>query len=835
MKTNNIHMKKFLVVSVILCMGQIALAFQSDPERAEQHGIKVTGFFTNPVEGLVIGNGDLGATVNVFSHEFRLTIGKNDVWDARIPNKSEEIAIKHDDLIRYVEKNGLEMFTSLKWENKPPGKDLVWQNPAYGKNAMVSSPAPKRVGQIRFCFPGHNDTKVNTHLDIKRGILSSVFEFPNGSLIAETFIDRNGNVIWLKVTGKGNPPWFELILEKEPDGADPEMPGPEVQIMNQSTGVIRQTIPAGYGVPSFSWNMAAAFPEAIEPEMQSLPLNKMAYRIRQFCTMKDGQSAIMKVAVTTDRDTWNASPEATCRMLGEDPVAEYPSAREKHIESWAKFWAASSIQMEDKELESVWYRNMFGHACNMKAGAQAPGLMANINHQDYAEWHGDYHWNHNVQKWYVTALPNNHPEWINVYADLIDQMTPKFEYLAELIFGFDGVYVDHVSFPYVPVNRTPVNNSVGRSLALTGWAGQPLWWHWEYTGDREFLEHRSYPYLRSAAEFYSNYIDKYMKADNVIYPSVRLEAGGIHKDFFGNRNVLTDLVMFRNAFNWAIAASVELDVDSDLRERWKASLSRVKKIRYGWTEDDQGWVALHEDWTLDEIHDSMYNRWGGGGWFIFPGEYINGDEQEGIAEAARDMLENMDLHNPYGFETKAEALNTLVPKIHPISGLIPYIRLGLTGKYDTIRELILEHRMSSGQFFTYPITKGEMNRDLRGRKWYRWRALENRAQGVLVITEMLLQSQGKVIRLFPYWPTNQSASFKGFLARGGFEVSASWDPKEGLKNVRILSNAGQTCRIRWEENEIPEVLNGSKSIAVTQEGRDINFKTDKGKEYNFQF
>jgi len=321
----------------------------------------------------------------------------------------------------------------------------------------------------------------------------------------------------------------------------------------------------------------------------------------------------------------------------------------------------------------------------------------------------------------------------------------------------------------------------------------------------------------------------------VIYPSVRLEASGFKKDFHGNRNVLSDLVMFRNAFNWAIAASVELDVDSDLRKRWKASLSRVKKIRYGWTEDGQGWVAMHEDWTFDEIHDAMYSRWGGGGWFIFPGEYINGDEQEGIAEAARDMLENMDLHNPYGFETKAQALNTLVPKIHPISGLIPYIRLGLTGKYDTIRELILEHRMPSGQFAPYPVTKGEMHRGPGGRKWYSWRTLENRSQGVLVITEMLLQSQGKVIRLFPYWPTNQSASFKGFLARGGFEVSASWDSKEGLKNVRILSSAGQTCRIRWEENEIPEVLNGSKSIAVTRECRDIIFKTDKGKEYNIQF
>jgi len=36
------------------------------------------------------------------------------------------------------------------------------------------------------------------------------------------------------------------------------------------------------------------------------------------------------------------------------------------------FWSASAIELEDKELEALWYRSMFGFACHLKPGAQAP-------------------------------------------------------------------------------------------------------------------------------------------------------------------------------------------------------------------------------------------------------------------------------------------------------------------------------------------------------------------------------------------------------------------------------------------------------------------------------
>ncbi|MFN8008821.1 MAG: hypothetical protein U0V70_17705 [Terriglobia bacterium] len=36
---------------------------------------------------------------------------------------------------------------------------------------------------------------------------------------------------------------------------------------------------------------------------------------------------------------------------------------------------------------------------------------------------------------------------------------------------------------------------------------QPFWWHYLYTGDRQFLAHRAYPVMSSVAEFLASYVN----------------------------------------------------------------------------------------------------------------------------------------------------------------------------------------------------------------------------------------------------------------------------------------------------------------------------------------
>ena len=66
----------FTIVAMLLCIsppGQAqaakSLSEKSESSHAAAHPLVHKGLLTNPQEGLVLGNGDLGANVQIYSHE----------------------------------------------------------------------------------------------------------------------------------------------------------------------------------------------------------------------------------------------------------------------------------------------------------------------------------------------------------------------------------------------------------------------------------------------------------------------------------------------------------------------------------------------------------------------------------------------------------------------------------------------------------------------------------------------------------------------------------------------------------------------------------------------
>ena len=68
------------------------------------------------------------------------------------------------------------------------------------------------------------------------------------------------------------------------------------------------------------------------------------------------------------------------------------------------------------------------------------------------------------------------------------------------------------------------------------------------------------------------------------------------------------------------------------------------------------------------------------------------------------------------------------------------------------------------------------------------------------VNEMLVASDGGVLRLFPGWPSDEPASFVTLRAKGGLLVSASYTCASAVNNgsiegVRITSTEGGPCRV----------------------------------------
>jgi hypothetical protein len=202
-----------------------------------------------------------------------------------------------------------------------------------------------------------------------------------------------------------------------------------------------------------------------------------------------------------------------------------------------------------------------------------------------------------------------------------------------------------------------------------------------------------------------------------------------------------------------------------------------------------------------------------------------------LTPVIREMLSHADVANPKWSWVRP----------HAITSVLPRVRLGMVEDFEKIREIILAYRSASGQFSGVEIGNGQYPA-LHSRgdvppltNAATWRLNENEYLGVEATTEMLLQSQGGVIRLFPFASVLPTASFENLRARGGFMVSASCAAGV-LTQAMIESLAGEECRIRWDDDALPVVeerVDGgaARNVAVERGERTISFPTNARSTY----
>ncbi|MCM8761824.1 MAG: hypothetical protein NC905_00710 [Candidatus Omnitrophica bacterium] len=115
-------------------------------------------------------------------------------------------------------------------------------------------------------------------------------------------------------------------------------------------------------------------------------------------------------------------------------------------------------------------------------------------------------------------------------------------------------------------------------------------------------------------------------------------------------------------------------------------------------------------------------------------------------------------------------------------------------------------------------------------KEYVFPVLENTSAYLMVLTEMLVQGYGGIIRLFPGWKEGKPASFRNIRVEGGFLVFSSYNGKEVIFcRIKSLKGGKVTLKSPWKEIFISH--NGGKNFAeVKGEKGYIPIKMKEGKE-----
>ncbi|MCC6486126.1 MAG: hypothetical protein IT364_01385 [Candidatus Hydrogenedentes bacterium] len=654
----------------------------------------------------------------------------------------------------------LELGPQPEWTNReyilPAGS--TWS----GKDAYHAHayPCPRACGVLR--VRGAAVPPLVARLDLRRACL----DVHTSAGAYRIFIAADGNVIVVQRLDSpaGQPAHVQCAVE--PVQSD-DIPAPETGGNPVATWVAQQ-IPGDLDWPGMRFALALS---------------------------QDGPNACASVVTSFE----SSAVAESAADLARGAVTSGLSDRWKdHMAVWETFWSRSGIAIQDEVLERVWYRNLYFLRCVSKPGVISTGLFAGML-DDKPAWHGDYHTNYNLQQTYWSAYAANQCEITEPYDRLMTGYLPRARWLAKTVFDLSGAYIPHVLFAFeapdpatakMPGGRQYIHHVWGFTQGVNGFSVQPLWWHYKYHPDRAFLEQVAYPAVRDVADFQADFVARCERSGDrvVLAPSVSPEHWGWTANFERNKDCAFDIAMFRYIFQAAIEGARTLGVDAGKEARWQEADRLLPD--YPTSADDAQLVVDVKDAPPTRYNIPVPTT------PVFPCDVITFASPE--AERAK----------------FAHTLSVLEHNGNnaPIMLAVARARLNTPDAYDWLRTELDRRERRNGTL--------SFNRLDPRYKFNDFGHYTEMFGAALPVTELVLQSVGDVIRVFPAWPGHLTAEFRTLRTQGGFLVSASMaDGTVG--EVRIESTAGGTLRFMspWGKAEVKRGADGTwAAMAPTDSG-----------------
>ncbi|WP_338287094.1 hypothetical protein [Luteolibacter sp. LG18] len=432
-----------------------------------------------------------------------------------------------------------------------------------------------------------------------------------------------------------------------------------------------------------------------------------------------------------------------------------------HEEVWTKFWSASGVKLGDRFFQDAWYRNLYYMRCFCRAGTAMPVTLFAGLASDKTGWHGAPTLNYNFEQTFWPMFVSNHVDEMEPYVRFLESYAPRGRWLAKETYGVEGLFLplnlfgpEHLVRPeaakshnarqicYVPWTYT---------LGCTGWGLQNLWLRYKYSPDRRYLE-SVYPLLRDGAEFYANVLEQCRAGE--LGPSYNPEHGS-----FGSFNNPVDIAYFRFLLTTASEAARLLGRDAKLAKRWGNQLARVPD--YESTSIPEGTIIAN--WRGADADAVKQHNVASPTVPVFPADQITWFSP--VAEKER-------------FERTLRWIKYRDDNAH-IMVNVARARFSMPEAYTASREYFSKLLTPNGLFAKWP-----------GHGSY---VAESWAFAGLT-GELLLQSVGDVIRVFPAWPKDQDAAFAKLRAQGGFLVSAEQKGGEVVR-LSVESTVGGKLRL----------------------------------------
>ncbi len=436
-----------------------------------------------------------------------------------------------------------------------------------------------------------------------------------------------------------------------------------------------------------------------------------------------------------------------------------------------------AAKIVDPELEAL----MFQYGRYLLMSCSRPGsLPANLqglwNTSNTPPWHSDYHSNINVQMNYWPAEVTNLGEMHTPFFDLIASQLPAWRRTTALSEEFKTPSGAMTTRGFAIRTSHNIMGGMGWNWDKTAnaWYCQHLWEHFAFGGDKAYLRTVAYPIIKETTQFWEDHL-KTLPDGRLVVPNGWSPEHGPHEDGVSyNQQIVWDL------FNNFVEASRALGVDAAYSQKVALMRDQLVAPKIGKWNQLQEWMDDKDD--PNDHHRHTSNLFG-----VFPGRQISVAKTPELAKAAKVSLDARGIDAGSDVREWSLAWRTSL-----------YARLHDAENAHVMVQYLFDARNTCPNLFgLHPPMQMDGNFGITAG-----------------IAEMLLQSHEGEINLLPAlpaaWPTG---SISGLRARGGFEVSQTWENGK-LQRAMVKSTGGTVARVRLGAKVVELKLKPGQSVRL---------------------
>jgi alpha-L-fucosidase 2 len=719
------------------------------------------------LEGLPLGNGLIGAMVFGGVPQERIALNESSFWSGRPHNYDDPQAFQYFSQIR-----------DLVFAEKYKEAEKMTDEHFYG--IPKSQEAYQPIGDLVLSFPDSNFNDYRRELDMETGVATVSYRQRDAVITRQVFVSWPDRVLVVHISSD-KPGRVSVAVKLQ-------SPYKETIVSSSRSLVMDGAWKGPFSAPPTGMNGLIARTEGVGLHYEAA----MAARLEggrceaadSTLTIHDANAVTLVLNVATSFINYNdmsADPAVRCKkVLDGAAKKDFATLYRRHTKDFRGLMGRVHLtigdpSMNDKPMDErvklareggtdidlaskIFQFGRYILASSSRMGGQPANLQGIWNEAPLPPWGSKYTTNINLEMNYWPAEVCNLSECHLPLFDLIKDLSETGAKTAKTYYNCGGWVLHHNTDLWR--GTAPVDAARYGMWPVGGaWICQHIWEHYLFTGDKKFLK-KYYPILKGSAQFLMDLMVEHPKYKWLVIPfSMSPEQGyftgpGTEECFLSSSTTM-DVGIIKELFPHCIEAEKILGVDKEFGNTLAAALKKIPPYQIG----KNGWLQVWlEDWERGKEGHCISANFG---WY--PGSSITLRGEPQLADAIRKWLEPRRGNGGWIFSWD----------------ICDWARLEDKAKTDTLIRRFLSGRLA-------PNLHNQGNNQSDANFGF-----------TAAVAECLIQSHAGEISLLPALPNSwTNGSVTGLKARGGFEVSMSWENAK-LTEVNIVSTVGNTCSIRY--------------------------------------